>query len=526
MKKNLTVLFICLGFIFNSNAQNLKKNLDIQISDVIDVNGNHSSLRVIEGADGGFYAIDFNPKGFKNGFRIIEFDFSMKEVKRSDILLKNGKIKLSFKDLYFNEDKLTLLTSTYFKKGTAVELFVQNIDLKSLKPILNPRLLTRFVPEGKNGSYGIKTTFSRDQSKFLLFRQESAGKKEKSSNIISVFDAEDNFQKIWSNSYESETIDKLEDIESIRVNDAGEVYLMLKEFDEKRKSTKDGQANYKFKLQEFSNNGDSKNEIYIDLKDEFITQIAIGINNQDDIVCTGFYSSFYSSSIKGCFYLLMDHETKSIVKESKKEFSIDFITSEMSDRKAKKLKNKKAKGKSIEMANFDLSDIVLKDDGGVIQVAERYYVTSSTTTDANGVSHTTYTYHFDELIVISITPEGIIEWARKIPKRQSAGSPYSSFVSYHLSVIGDKLFFFHNGNAENLIDDDKRKVKSWSTRKKATGIITEINSEGYMRKDIFYDYPGHQVFVLIGLTADFENEILFMSNFKKKVKFLKLKINE
>lgn len=525
MKKYILSILFIVGIITVSNSQNLKKNLDLEVGKPINLKATKAYLNVIEGENGTFYAVNYTPREIKHGIQILEFDRNMNETKRSNIDLKFNKDELSVREVFFNTDRITLILSSEYKKGESVEVSAYNIDPNSLKPISSPKLLLQFVSESRSANWSsLQTMFSRDMSKLLLFRNDKAGKKEKTTYTINVFDASDNFSPIWEQSYQSDEIDKLEDIANVKVNNEGGVYLMAQIFNEKRKTIVDGKVNYKFKLKEFSKEGKSMNSVDLDLGDEFITQISIAINQNDDIVCTGFYSSKTSFGIKGCFYKLLDHKSKTLIKESKKEFSLDFITSEMSEKAAKKVKKKKAKGKSVELASFQLRDIVLDEDVGVIQVAERYYVRSHTYTDANGVSHTYYTYHYDDIIVISISPEGEIEWARKIQKRQSSRSP-NSFMSYHLSIQGDKLYFFFNGNAESLLPN-KKKSHYWSTGKKAAGIIVEVNEEGYMKKDIFYDYAGHRAFALIGRTVDFEDELIFMSQVKKEIKFMKLKFKD
>ena len=123
----------------------------------------------------------------------------------------------------------------------------------------------------------------------------------------------------------------------------------------------------------------------------------IAINQVGDIICGGFYSDNGTSSINGSYFLKIDQNTTSITSKSFKEFGIDFITQNMTDKKQKESsKNEKTKGKDVELYEYDLEDIVLRDDGGAILIGEQYFVREVTTTDFQGNINISYHYYYNE----------------------------------------------------------------------------------------------------------------------------------
>lgn len=199
----------------------------------------------------------------------------------------------------------------------------------------------------------------------------------------------------------------------------------------------------------------------------------------------------------------------------------------MKEGKAKRMKKKDEKGKAIELVNYDMGDIVLRDDGGVVQVAEQNYTTSNTYIDANGNSSTTYTYHFNTLIVISISPEGEIDWSRKIPKDQAASLFESKWASYYMNVVNNKMYFFHNGNAKNLLAEDYGDLKGWNLGKKSALVATELNVEGYSQKDVILDANTDETIVTpMTITKNDSDELIVFAKYKKKARYYKMIIKE
>ncbi|MCB0803745.1 MAG: hypothetical protein KDB74_11655 [Flavobacteriales bacterium] len=525
MKKSILACIFTAFFCTLAISQNLKKDIELKFGPAFKINKKTNLLDIIPLDNGEFITIEVYGRSGNGDFEFIHFNTNMQELNRGRIELKVDDEMHRYEQLIYENGDLYLFTSLGNSKEDYSRLYFQKIDLKTLST--NKIIAQVDEAYSKKGYSPFSLTFSPDKSKMLVYKVNSGDRKEKISYGVKVLDVTSNFTELWKQDLESDYSDELEDIEKIRVSNEGDIYLLSIQYKEKRRAKKDGEANYIYMLKEYSKDGDRVNQFPISLQGEFITDMTIGLNGNNEIVCTGFYSTIGTYGIKGCYYMLLDAKTKTIKKESKKEFSFDFLTANLSERKTKKAEKRKEKGKDIELANYILGDIVLREDGGVIQVAECYYITSTTYTDGNGMRHTSYQHHFDDLIVISISPSGNIDWTRKIRKSQTAPDSYNKYASYHLKVNGDKMYFFHNGNAENLLLGEKEAVKGWTLGKKGCGIITEITSEGYMRNDIFIDVAGYGLITYIRNSTNFDNnEVMFFGSYKKTNKYFKVILPE
>lgn len=97
-----------------------------------------------------------------------------------------------------------------------------------------------------------------------------------------------------------------------------------------------------------------------------------------------------------------------------------LITSDWSEKKKGKTQKKEDRGKeATQLYNYNIRGLMTQSDGSIIGLMEKYYVVVHTSKDAQtGATTTTSVYHYDDLIIYKIQPNGTFEWIKRIPKRQ------------------------------------------------------------------------------------------------------------
>jgi hypothetical protein len=206
----------------------------------------------------------------------------------------------------------------------------------------------------------------------------------------------------------------------------------------------------------------------------------IGVRANKDIVCAGFYSENGKLSIRGTFFLSIDAETKEIKTKSFKEFDIDFITQNMTERQAEKAKKREEKGQDVEMYEYDLDKLIVRSDGGAMLIGEQYFVKTVTYTQYIGGRTTTRTvtyYYYNDIITVNINPVGDIDWAIKIPKRQMSVDDGGFYSSYAMAINKDKIYFIYNDNPDNLGYSGVGKVSNAAGRNQVV-MVASVNSKG------------------------------------------------
>jgi hypothetical protein len=218
------------------------------------------------------------------------------------------------------------------------------------------------------------------------------------------------------------------------------------------------------------------------------------------------------------------------MKESYKEFDESFITAGWSDREVNKAKKKKIKkDKAIEMYDYDLKDFVLRADGGVVLLAEQFYirVVTTTSTDANGntTTKTTYHYYYNDVIVINISPEGNIEWTTKVEKYQHSKNDDGRLSSFALQVRGDMMYLVYNERAKQYFDKEERSGMKGKDKRSYLTLLVTLNADGEYEKEILLNNSVDKVYTVPKLCEQIsESEMLIYSTSRKAQKFGKMKI--
>ena len=100
-----------------------------------------------------------------------------------------------------------------------------------------------------------------------------------------------------------------------------------------------------------------------------------------------------------------------------------------------------------------------------------------------GVTTCTYYYHYNDIIVVSVGPDGQIEWATKIPKRQTSVNDYGYWSSYAMMIVEDKLHFIFNDTRKNLDIPKQGKYYNFSVRdKNGVVMLATVDSEGNVER--------------------------------------------
>ena len=407
-------------------------------------------------------------------------------------------------------------------------LYVESINKKTLLSNNDLKKISEIDFSGKkkwnNGDFGY--SISRDSSKILIYNGLPYDKKEKAKISLTVLDSK--MDKLWEEKITLPYLDKLFGVEDYHISNDGNVYLLGKIYKENRKEYKRGKPNYFYKILSYKSDSLLNKEFPIDIQEYFISDMKITTDKSENIICAGFYSENSTITIKGSYYLTIDGSSKEITTKSFKEFGIDFITQNMTKKKEKKARKRAAKDKGLELYEYDLDNIILKENGGAILVGEQYYVrvVTTTSTDANGnvTTRTTYYYHYNDIIVINISKDGEILWTEKIPKRQVSVNDGGFYSSYTLSIVEDKLYFVFNDNPKNLFYKGEGKLYNFNrARKESLVVLVELNSDGKQTREALFSIGDADVIIRPKVCEQIaEKQMILFGQRRKTQRFAKI----
>ena len=523
MKKSALAILL-MSFSFFSFSQNYVPNKKITLNDEFKLDWGNSfkdknkSTAVQFIASIGDYS--YVEKASKKGKFIDKVDSDMNLVATAELNMEYKGNELDFHSIVYFGNEVHVLSTYKNKKKEINYLFGQRFDPKSMK--LTGDLVILKEMSYRNGSKRragyFATRVSQDSSLFMVYNDVPGKKDDREHFGISVFSA--GLETVWATEKVFPYEDGLFQIESFKLDNKGEVFVLGKLYSEKLKSSRKGKTNYEMRLLGFSENAEEPEIYEIALNDIHITDMEVFFK-EDQIICFGFYSKGYGTSADGCFTLSIDKKTKDILKSNKEEFSLDFITMNMSAKQKKKTKKKESKGKDAEIGGLEIRNVVVKENGELIVIAEQYfyYVTTTTTTNANGGTTTTTTHHYvyDDILLIGITNDLRISWYDKIPKSQHTTNDGGFYSGFYFVPTKDRMYFVYNDNIKNSKMLEGAKEYNFSGRiKTSVAVCVSVDYDGNKGKERLFNVKEESILIrpkTCGRTS--KGEILVFGQLKK-----------
>lgn len=530
MKKTIIISGIILLTALVSFGQVKSKKVDILWGKELK-ESKRSTLSDIVGYDEtGFYALKVKYGGLmasNSTITLEHFNYQMNKTKSVELELKEQKKDKNFEFIVQLNGELYLFTSFKNQKVKKNYLFVQSINKKTLQLNRDIRKIAEisYTGKSKRNSGNYDYDLSRDSTKILVYYNLPFDKGEREKFGFHVFD--NKLNEIWEKRVTLPYKEELFDIEDYNIDNNGNVHLLGVIFKDKRKAKRKGAPNYKYQILSYYDKGNELRQYPVSIPGKFLTDMQIAINNQQDIICAGFYSEEGTFSIIGSYFLRIDEDTKQIEHKSFKEFGIDFITQNMTKGEERRTKKKAGKGKDVELFQYDLDNIILRTDGGAVLLGEQYYVriVTTTTTSANGATstRTTYYYYYNDIIAINISPDGDIEWAEKIPKRQITTNDGGFFSSYDVTVVKDKLYFIFNDNPRNLHYTGQGKLHNFNKGKESLVVLVELDGNGKQTREALFSVRDADIITRPKVCEQIsDNEVVLFGQRKKTQRFARI----
>jgi len=433
--------------------------------------------------------------------------------------------KLDVKLLININQKMYALLSFQNEELKTYTLFVQSIDKENLK-FNDDRIKITEIDYSEKTLFSaerVNYEISRDSSKLLIYYDLPL----KKNKGIGLHVINTNLKQIWEKKITFPYLKKQFEVRDYKVDNLGNVFLLGKISEGGVLAKQLSKKKQKFQLVSYLDKGNKVREYPLEIEGKFLTDIKIEINNENDIICAGFFSNKATFSAKGCYFLKIDGNTKEIKANTFEEFEIDFITQNLTKRQKKRKTKKKGE---VELSAYVLDEIIIKKDGGAILIGEQIYAKANSSTVSSAA---TKVYYYNDIVVINISRNGEIIWNEKIAKRHRTTNPKDIYTSYAHTVMGDKLYFIFNGNSENLNYSGEGKVSSFTSGKNAIGMLVEVDSNGKQTTETLYTRDQSDGFLLRPKLCKqiSDNEMILLLqkgniNISSKSRFVKMRIKE
>jgi len=289
-------------------------------------------------------------------------------------------------------------------------------------------------------------------SNFLVkYRRKPKKKNDKKSKDIiglKVFDAELN--EIWGSDFTMPYTERQMDLLDYAIDTEGNIYALVKKFhDDSNKDKKKQGINYHLELFTYAKNSKSLSTTKVNLGDTYVSDVGLYINDDKEIFCAGYYKKLNSKSgVDGAFVFKTD-DIENITDKIFHEIPVEILNQYVKKKVAKKNNRKDKKGKS-NYESLSLRKLFFHEDGGITIIGEQYYVKAHTRTSSQGNVRTTYTYHYNDILVSKINASGDLDWMRKIPKKQKGINSGQGGMSFTHFFTNDSHYLLYLDNIKNI----------------------------------------------------------------------------
>ncbi len=473
------------------------------------VGGNENELRVLKTQSTGLL-------GRNKLFFLEKYDAKHQVVSKSELRMPNTNgHELTFEGVELFKDKLNLFTS-YFNKRDSMNVFFSNsINEKGIVDA-DYKQLDEIYTNRKRNAGGFNYYTSKDSSKILIVHHNPFIKGKKETFACKVLDQ--SFNTIWTKEFELPIRDEQFEFIDFAIDNNGKVYIIGSADAKKSNLKKMGDL---YTILSYDPGNDVFSQFDLDLG-KYIIEIAFEVNSQNDLICVGFYSdvtrnatyswnrktltltertSIRNTTSHGIFVVKIDGNTQTVKHKNIQEFDKKAVALFTSQRGAEKNKG---------IVDLHINRLILKDNGGIVLLAEQDYVTvtvtqnpsTSSSMSPSGVrrptgksTSKTYNFYYNNIIAISIAPDAGIEWQIPISKNQLTKNDQGFFSSYASFVYDDIVYLIYNDHPQNLKITDVKKRKIMKTPKKSVAVVTTIDTQGNFKSSQLFNSKSQGVVI-------------------------------
>jgi len=233
-------------------------------------------------------------------------------------------------------------------------------------------------------------------------------------------------------------------------------------------------SNRRYVLFSYSFKENRLKEFDVNLKDKWVMALTFEEMENDEICIGGFYSKDPAFSISGTFFLRIGISDKEVISTGMMAFDKGFVRD-----------NARNGNFDKELSNYYFDQFIPSRDDGAWFLAEQYYVTEQFLMDGNtGRTNTSYTYHYNDILVVKVNKGGEIQFARRIPKAQFSVNDGGPYLSYALSSTDSGISIVFYDHLENTKLSSNQKPRSMSNLKKAVLNHVEVNEDGLVTRTL------------------------------------------
>jgi hypothetical protein len=469
---NLLTLIVIL---WTSNCPVHAQNLDVSISKPDILSSLTENYRIFGHDSSGYYVIKYEG----SQYTLQKLDKDLNVLLEEPVKRCKGLVNYAVEGTFLFHDELLIFLSQS-KLGEEV-LYYQKLDNNTLKPLDDLKEIT--TVKNLKGNYAeFHIVLSRAENKLLVVCTLKLTLSHSLFNEYYVFDK--GMEVVWKKKDSFEFKGQGPRSNQYLVDEKGNVSILglLR-----RESIFTAMSDVKnmYAVYRYTNDGMTFKEYPLVLPDRYIKGVKIVATLEGDLICGGLFSEILKAGVRGTFFLKIDGETGQPTNYYLNSFD-QSVMAELAGLKDPIIND-------TELMDYVISDMVLRDNGRIVFIAEQIFPQTYDT--------------YNNLIVICYDQSGQVSWTRVIAKKQNfnylipksrgieltdyrnmvrefgyLNMGISNYCSYALMapLNRNQVVLVYNDDIRNM--NNPKTLKSFGTPKKSYLLAITLDENGNMTK--------------------------------------------
>lgn len=540
MKHSYIVAFL----LFLTAQTNFAQTSNIKIKWGELTRGNKSSFieKIIPANNGSFYVkrvkessiTSFNVADKdKVRYTLQQYNSKLKKIGSID-LYKALKGKQEFiEDIFWHHNKLIMITQHLNRAEKKYQLIIRKLSADKLSLTGDKIVFKEIEYDWTLGRPTLDYRLSKDSTKLMLLY--NLPNKRNNEEKIGYTILNKNLKPITERTLTIPIKDRFFEIDGYEVANSGEMVIWGNEFFNANKSlTITGKPNFQTSIfYTHPKKPEILNRVNVKDTELFISQMQLAFTNNNQLIGVGYYSTESTETLKGTIYIKVNKNEAALEIQQKSDLPLAALIEGLSEAESKKLTRRNKSGKSVELSNFVVDQLLLREDGGAIIIAEEYFESSYSRGGTGFYAgpfgtnqrETVTNYHHNDILIINLNPDGSIGWSKKVTKKQNStdGGYYSSYTP---AIIYDKFYLFYNDHAKNLFKENtnnKDRTYDLMLNNDAIFAMSVITPQGNLKQFKLFRAGESEVFMRPQVIQQISaNEILIYGDKQRKTRFGKI----
>lgn len=363
--------------------------------------------------------------------------------------------KSRFENIVLYEGGLLLLKSSENPQTGKIELLATKVDENGIAGTNWTKIDES--PKKSGNDQGDFTVVPSTNKSLLVASHTEYGSNNQSVLVITIFNTQQ--QQVLTRKFDLEyNYEKLR-YKELQIDDTGNVFFSVTYTNsDKKKGSPDRKEHVMFAYYKAD---DRLVRYKLNEGNYFVNEFSFGINYvKKCLTVCGLYSSSSEDFAGGTFLFNISLDSGGVFYHKYQEFDRALVAKMIGEKEATK---------KPELANIQMKRLILRSDGGIILAAENVYTTQQTYTYyVNGMPQYSYRtiYNYDDILVVSLDPDGKSEWHEVIRKKQSSLNDEGYFSSFTMIAVKDKMHFLYNDNSRGNNDVVDVSINNYGQREK------------------------------------------------------------